>query len=113
MAYYLAEHRIAFDKDVEKAVDSAKEDGMTVAEPDQALKDALAEFVVADEATLIANAKDRGVKDPEAILTAFKALVDKWDGLLAKVDTTDVDALAALARSEIYDKLDETTYGVY
>ncbi len=113
MAYYLAEHRIAFDKDVEKAVDSAKEDGMTVAEPDQALKDALAEFVVADEATLIANAKDRGVKDPEAILTAFKALVDKWDGLLTKVDTTDVDALAALARSEIYDKLDETTYGVY
>ncbi|WGT51265.1 C4-dicarboxylate TRAP transporter substrate-binding protein [Thioclava nitratireducens] len=113
MAYYLAEHRIAFDKDVEKAVNSAKENGMAVAEPDQALKDALAEFVVADEATLIANAKDRGVKDPEAILTEFKALVDKWDGLLAKVDTTDVDALAALARSEIYDKLDETTYGVY
>lgn len=113
MAYYLAEHRIAFDKDVEKAVNSAKENGMAVAEPDQALKDALAEFVVADEATLIANAKDRGVKDPEAILTEFKALVDKWDGLLAKVDTTDLDALAALARSEIYDKLDETTYGVY
>ncbi|OWY04470.1 hypothetical protein B6V76_08105 [Thioclava sp. IC9] len=113
MAYYLAEHRIAFDKDVEKAVKSAKENGMAVAEPDQALKDALAEFVVADEATLVANAKDRGVKDPEAILTEFKALVDKWDGLLAKVDTTDVDALAALARSEIYDKLDETTYGVY
>lgn len=113
MAYYLAEHRIAFDKDVEKAVNSAKENGMAVAEPDQALKDALAEFVVADEATLIANAKDRGVKDPEAILTEFKALVDKWAGLLAKVDTTDVDALAALARSEIYDKLDETTYGVY
>lgn len=113
MAYYLAEHRIAFDKDVEKAVNSAKENGMAVAEPDQALKDALAEFVVADEATLIANAKDRGVKDPEAILTEFKALVDKWDGLLANADTTDVDALAALARSEIYDKLDETTYGVY
>ena len=112
MAYYLGEHRIAFDKDVEEAVQSAKDGGMTVVDPDETLTNALAEFVVADEATLISTAKERGVADPEAILTAFKAIIDKWDGLLADVDTTDVDALAALARSEIYDKIDETTYGV-
>jgi len=85
---------------------------MMVVDPDETLTNALAEFVVADEATLISTAKERGVADPEAILTAFKAIIDKWDGLLADVDTTDVDALAALARSEIYDKIDETTYGV-
>ncbi len=61
---------------------------------------------------MIANAKERGVTDPEAIIASFKALVDKWDVLLAKVDTKDVEALAALARSEIYDKIDEATYGV-
>lgn len=112
MAYYLGEHRIEFDKDVEKAVQSAKDGGMTVVEPDDTLKNALAEFVAADEATLVANARDRGVENPEAILTSFKALVDKWDALLARVDTADVEALAELARTEIYDKIDETTYGV-
>ncbi len=112
MAYYLGEHRIEFDKDVEKAVQSAKDGGMTVVDPDDTLKNALAEFVAADEATLVANAKERGVEDPEVILTSFKALIDKWDALLAQVDTADVEALAELARTEIYDKIDETTYGV-
>lgn len=112
MAYYLGEHRIEFNKDVEKAVQSAKDGGMTVVDPDDTLRNALAEFVAADEATLIANARERGVGNPEAILTSFKALIDKWDALLAQVDTTDVEALAELARTEIYDNIDETTYGI-
>ncbi|WP_281978904.1 C4-dicarboxylate TRAP transporter substrate-binding protein [Pseudorhizobium flavum] len=112
MAYYLGQHRVEFDNDVEAAVQSAKEGGMMIIEADDTLKNALAAFVAADEAVLIANAKERGVTDPEAILASFKALVDKWDALLAKVDTKDVEALAALARSEIYDKIDEATYGM-
>lgn len=112
MAYYLGQHRVEFDKDVEAAVQSAKEGGMIVVEADDTLKNALDAFVAADEAVLIANAKERGVTDPEAIIASFKALVDKWDVLLAKVDTKDVEALAALARSEIYDKIDEATYGL-
>ncbi|MBU0831178.1 MAG: C4-dicarboxylate TRAP transporter substrate-binding protein [Alphaproteobacteria bacterium] len=112
MAYYLGQHRVEFDKDVEAAVQSAKESGMIVVEADDTLKNALDAFVAADEAVLIANAKERGVTDPEAIIASFKALVDKWDVLLAKVDTKDVEALAALARSEIYDKIDEANYGV-
>ncbi|MCJ8240745.1 C4-dicarboxylate TRAP transporter substrate-binding protein [Peteryoungia algae] len=112
MAYYLGQHRVEFDKDVEAAVQSAKEGGMIVVEADDTLKNALAAFVAADEAVLIANAKERGVTDPAAIIASFKALVDKWDVLLAKVDTKDVEALAALARSEIYDKIDEATYGL-
>ncbi|MFL0691733.1 MAG: C4-dicarboxylate TRAP transporter substrate-binding protein [Agrobacterium tumefaciens] len=112
MAYYLGQHRVEFDKDVEAAVQSAKEGGMIVVEADDTLKNALDAFVAADEAVLIANAKERGVTDPEALIASFKALVDKWDVLLAKVDTKDVEALAALARSEIYDKIDEATYGL-
>lgn len=112
MAYYLGEHRIEFDKDVETAVESAKAAGMTVVDPDDTLTNALAAFVVADEAVLIATARERGVADPEALIVSFKALVDKWDALLAQVDTKDVEALATLARTEIYDKIDETTYGM-
>lgn len=111
MAYYLAEHRVAFDADVEAAVASAEESGMTIHDPDAALEEALASFVAADEAVLLENARERGVADPEAVLAAFKELADKWDGLLDGVDRTDTESLAALAKSEIYDKLDAETYG--
>ena len=112
MAYYLGEHRVEFDKDVVKAVSAAIENGMQVSNPDQALTDALAEFVQADEAVLIADAKSRGIDDAEDILAEYKRIVDRWATLLADVDHTDVDALAALARSEIYDNLDPETYGI-
>lgn len=112
MAYELAQHRVAFDSDVATAVASATEGGMSVVDPDPALQNALAEFVVADEAALIENANGRGVENPDQILTEFKAIVDRWEALLDGVDRTDTEALAALARAEIYDKLDADTYGV-
>ena len=112
MAYELSQHRVAFDADVATAVASAKEAGMTVLDPDAALRQALADFVVADETALIENATSRGVENPDQVLTAFKAVIDRWEALLKDVDRSDTEALAALARSEIYDRLDADTYGV-
>ncbi|MEO4044656.1 C4-dicarboxylate TRAP transporter substrate-binding protein [Hoeflea sp. CAU 1731] len=112
MAYFLAKGRVEFSADVDKAIENAKAEGMAVYEPDDALKAALDEFVASDEAALIAAAEERGVENPQEILAEFKAVVDRWDALLEGVDRTDVDALAALARTEIYDKLDPATYGV-
>lgn len=90
----------------------AQANGMEVYEPDQALKDALAEFVEVDEAVPIENAESRGVENASVIIESYKTIVDRWDELLADVDRTDVDALAELARSEIYAQLDPATYGV-
>jgi len=112
MAYYLAEHRVAFDADVTEAVNAAKDGGMTVFEPDQALLDSLAEFVAEDEGFLAEEAASRGVDDPERVLADFKALIDRWDALLDGMDRTDTEALAELARTEIYDSLDEASYGM-
>lgn len=112
MAYYLAEHRVAFDADVDAAVESAKDGGMEVFEPDQSLIDSLEAFVTADETVLVEEAASRGVEDPAAVLADFKAIIDRWDGLLADVDRTDTEALAKLARDEIYDPLDASAYGV-
>ena len=112
MAYYLAQHRVEFDTDVEKAVSAAKEGGMKIFEPDQALTEALAESVTADEAVLIENAKSRGIENPEALLADYKRIVDRWAALLADVDHSDTYALAALAKAEIYDKLDRANYGM-
>ena len=112
MAYYLAQHRVAFDNDVSIAVSSATEKGMKIFNPDAALVDALSSFVIKDEAVLIAKAKDRGIKDPVSVLAEFKAIVDRWDTLLSSVDRGDTDALAKLAKEEIYDRLDAATYGM-
>ena len=112
MAYYLAQHRVEFDKDVEKAVSAAKEGGMKIFEPDQALTEAVAEFVTADEAVLIENAKSRGIENPEALLADYKRIVDRLAALLADVDHGDTGALTALAKAEIYDKLDRANYGM-
>ena len=112
LASYLAQHRVEFDKDVEKAVSAAKEGGMEIFEPNQALTEALAEFVTADEAVLIENAKSRGIENPEALLADYKRIVDRWAALLADVDHGDTDALTALAKAEIYDKLDRANYGM-
>lgn len=112
MAYELAQHRLAFDADVNKAVDAAKSNGMQVYSPDEALVSSLNRFVAEDEKVLIENAKKRGVENPEEILAQFKSIVDRWDALLNSVDRKDVDALAALAKTEIYDRLDLSTYGM-
>ena len=85
---------------------------MKIFEPDQALTEALAEFVTAYEAVLIENAKSRGIENPEALLAEYKRIVDRWAELLADVDHGDTDALAALAKAEIYDKLDRANYGM-
>ncbi len=103
---------VAFDNDVEMAVPSAKDAGMTSVDPDETPENTLAEFVIADEFTLISTAKERRVDNLEEILSSFMAIVDKWDRLFADVDTTNVDALAQLAREYIYEKIDGNTYGV-
>ncbi|BDY17102.1 hypothetical protein Sulfitobl28_30720 (plasmid) [Sulfitobacter pontiacus] len=85
---------------------------MKIFEPDQALTEALAESVTADEAVLIENAKSRGIENPEALLADYKRIVDRWAALLADVDHGDTDASAALAKAEICDKLDRANYGM-
>ena len=67
---------------------------------------------IEDEAVLMENAKSRGIENPEALLEDYNRMVDRWAELLADVDHTDTDALAALAKSEIYDKLDRANYGM-
>ncbi|WCE68561.1 hypothetical protein PL335_17085 (plasmid) [Sulfitobacter faviae] len=49
---------------------------------------------------------------PALLLEDYKRIVDRWAELLADVDHTNTDALAALAKSEIYDKLDRANYGM-
>ena len=58
------------------------------------------------------TARDKyGVADPKALLGRFQSTVDKWEGLFSGVDRSDSSAIAAIIKSELFDKIDVASYG--
>lgn len=53
-----------------------------------------------------------GLSNGREVIDDFRATVEKWEALLAEVDTSDEDALTELAMREIYAPLDPATYGI-
>lgn len=103
-----------FTNDLEgRAVVAAKEKGLEFIAPDAGLQGALdtfnSEFL---EKLPAAEMEKRSVSDPSALIGEYLAAQEKWTALLADVDLNDDAALLALVKAEIYDKLDENTYGV-
>ncbi len=112
MAYYLVKGTMDNVSDAQGAIAAAVEKGsLKEVQPDDALKNAVSEFAAADEAAVIAEAEGRGVENAAEILQQYKAIVDRWTALLEGVDHSDIDAMAELARKEIYGKLDPAAYG--
>ncbi len=103
---------IAYTAKVEAGLEAAKAAGGNVYEPEQDLADHVAEFRARTSASAAEKAgTDFGVAEPEALIGEFEATMQKWQDLLAGVDTSDEDALTALAMTEIFDKIDPATYG--
>lgn len=89
------------------------EKGVTFHEPEADLAGSLKAFREAQPGKAVAIVKDTfGIEDAEGLLGRFQATVDKWDALLAGVPVEDKEALAGLIRTEVYGKLDLSTYGV-
>ncbi|MBY6152227.1 C4-dicarboxylate TRAP transporter substrate-binding protein [Vannielia litorea] len=103
---------IAYGSKVDAGLEASKAAGGNVYEPEQDLADHVAEFRDRTTASAVEKAgADFGVADPEALIGDFQATMQKWTDLLADVDTTDEDALTALAMEEIFSKIDPATYG--
>ncbi|UIJ73422.1 C4-dicarboxylate TRAP transporter substrate-binding protein [Aurantimonas sp. HBX-1] len=104
---------IAYGKKVDAGLEAAKAAGGNVYEPEEDLAANVAEF---RERTSSAAAEkagtDFGIAEPEALISDFELTMQKWQELLADVDTSDEDALTDLAMQEIYSKIDAETYGV-
>ena len=97
---------------IARNVEGAKKKGIKFNEPGADLQAAYDKFVAGGLGGLKDIAKQRNVPDYEEGLAHFTALVDKWNGLIAKVDRNDKEALYKLVMTEIYDKLDPATYRV-
>lgn len=113
MAEYMVRTTAAYVQSGADAEAKASSQNVELIDPDATVSKALSDFAHQDQATVAQLAKERhGVADPEPLIKAFNATIEKWKGLLSGVDKSDLDALIALSHSEIYDKIDENTYGM-
>jgi TRAP-type transport system periplasmic protein len=104
---------INYTAQAESALETAKEKGGNVYEPEADLAASVEDFRAKTLAGVYDKAAETyGLSDAKPVIDDFRATMDKWTALLADVDTTDEDALTALAMSEIYADIDPATYGV-
>ncbi|WP_417522089.1 C4-dicarboxylate TRAP transporter substrate-binding protein [Marinobacter sp.] len=89
----------------------AQENGLEILEPEQSLVDITQKFKEGDLVDAAASSEERfGITGAEAKVERFKALVNKWEGLIAETDGSE-DAIVALYETEILSKIDLATYG--
>lgn len=84
-----------------EALSEAAEHGVTIHEPTEAHKAAMAEFIQQNQANILEKARDQlGISDPDARLETFIGLIAKWDEKFAPVQG-DVDAMAQMLQEAI------------
>ncbi|WP_323032475.1 hypothetical protein [Paracoccus sp. (in: a-proteobacteria)] len=104
---------MAYLAEEQQALDWAKEQDIVLNEPDAGLQKAVDDFVSSGVGDMAGIArKNFGIEDPEALFATFQGYIDKWDGLMAGVDRSSEEAVLALVRTEIFDKVDVSTYGM-
>lgn len=101
---------VSYEKANQEAVAQATERGVTFVTPDEELLAASREFAANDAVGAAKSLEDSyGIADAAAKVAHFSELADKWTELTANIKT-DEDALAALLKEHIWDKLDPATY---
>lgn len=72
-------------------------------------------FIAADQTQLGKVAQEKlkiNPADAEQIIAEYKALVAKWEKLLAGVNPLDEEKITQLLKAEIFDRVDVRTYGL-
>ncbi|MAW85502.1 MAG: hypothetical protein CMJ42_03115 [Phyllobacteriaceae bacterium] len=84
--------------------------GTEIVEPAEDLSKAVAEYRASEIPSMIETAKSRGVKDPEALISAFQKNTAKWEKIVAEIGEGDWsqeqwDQYAARIQEEIFSKV--------
>ncbi|WP_221794283.1 C4-dicarboxylate TRAP transporter substrate-binding protein [Oceanobacter mangrovi] len=95
---------------LEDATREGKKAGIQFIDPDPSLKAKAEQFKQDHLATVAKTLEQRGVKNAQAKVDRYIALVEKWNGLVAGVSTQD--ELAELRYREIWAKRDLSQYGL-
>lgn len=87
-----------------EVTDLSKSQGINFWKPTQDVVDALAKYKKSELAAVAADARKRGVKDPEAFIERHIATLRKWEAIIDKVGTSD-EAYARALEEHIYSKI--------
>lgn len=114
MAESLAETMVGYVKDSEEALKEAPSKGVTITQPDPAVQKSIDDFAknVGRKQAIEAGKSRFGLADPEGLIKRFEERYAKWDTLLKGVNRMDAAALAKVLKTNLYDKIDEKTYGL-
>ncbi|WP_375182884.1 hypothetical protein, partial [Marinobacter sp.] len=97
---------------VEEGKAVAREGGLTILAPSDALISRTDNFKEQDLVDAAASAQDRfGIANAREKIVRFEALVKKWEGLVAESGGNE-DAMVALYESEILSQIDLARYGM-
>ncbi|MDA0341439.1 MAG: C4-dicarboxylate TRAP transporter substrate-binding protein [Proteobacteria bacterium] len=83
---------------------SVKAQGIEFWKPTGDVVDALAKYKSSEIVAVAADARKRGVKDPEGFIKRHLATLRKWEGIIDKVGTSD-EAYAKALEEHIYSKI--------
>lgn len=104
--YGIAQALAAFDRD---AAAAREVEGLEFIPADETLLAAKEEFNAAYLAGAAAALEERGVADAQGKIDRYKALIDKWEGLITPEMTPE--EMGQLRYDEIFAKLDLAAYG--
>ena len=97
----------------DEAIAEAKDHGVTVHQPSEDLSASVDEHKSAVRKAAIDHGTETlGLEDSEALVAEFEETYAKWEGLLEGVDKEDPAALKEVLKANLYDKIDETSYGL-
>lgn len=96
----------------EAVLEEVASKGVTVYEPEDDLKKSITDFKESANAAAVNVGTEKfKVANAADLVARFEAMIAKWENLLAGIDRTDEAAVTALVKSEIYDKIDVSSYG--
>lgn len=104
---------VEWGESLEGAYAAANEEGVAVLAPTAELEEQMNAYKVAYRNDFVPFEMDkRNISDPSELVAASARNQERWNRILDGVDITDVNAVAQVLKTEIYDKIDVTTYGV-
>ena len=107
----LVDTTLAYVAEAEAVVPPAKQKGIQFHAPNDALVKMTADFALKDLEVVAAEATKFGVKDANAKVERFLALLKKWEGVAQGLGN-DSNRITAAFQTEIFDKMNTARFGM-
>jgi TRAP-type C4-dicarboxylate transport system substrate-binding protein len=109
----MAKLYVGYDASVVEALNEAKGHGVSVYEPSADMLSSIKQFSSDNMSNVYDMAREKyNVADPGALFGRFDSAVKKWERLFANVDRSNADAIGAIIKAELFDKIDVASYGL-